>query len=55
MKLPLRAHYGWKYLESLQKKDARGSIREETPIFLSFVQVNFHTGSSGWSGKRRSL
>lgn len=55
MKLPLRAHFGWKYLESLQKKDAsQGLNTGGNTRFLSFVQLSFDTGSSGWSGKRWS-
>lgn len=40
MKLPLRAHFGWKYLESLQKKDMSQWLDTggNTPL-LSFLHI----------------
>lgn len=45
MKLPLRAHFGWKYLESLQKKDAsQGLNMGGNTHFLKFCASKFSHG-----------
>lgn len=52
MKLPRRAHFGWKYLESLQKKLCfQGLNIGRNTNFFSLCELSFDTGNSGWSGK----